>query len=85
MEVVRQLEERSEEKGRRSMVKDAKKYASEFGLKLTLVHPNQSVKESFRQLVGSGRCNSVLRNMQKAVVRLRLQTPFVSSIVLIGL
>ena len=39
MEVVRQFEERSEEKGRRSMVKDAKKYASEFGLKLSLVHP----------------------------------------------
>ena len=28
----------------------------------------RSVKESLRQLVGSGRCNSVLRNMQKAVV-----------------
>ena len=27
-----------------------------------------SVKESLRQLVGSGRCNSVLRNMQKAVI-----------------
>ena len=39
MEVLRQFEERSEEKGRRSMVKDAKKYASEFGLKLSLVHP----------------------------------------------
>ena len=39
MEVVRQFEERSEEMGRRSMVKDAKKYASEFGLKLSLVHP----------------------------------------------
>ncbi|XP_068704491.1 uncharacterized protein [Montipora foliosa] len=39
MEVVRQFEERSEEKGRRSLVKDAKKYASEFGLKLSLVHP----------------------------------------------
>ena len=39
MEVVRQFEERSEEKGRRSMVKDVKKYASEFGLKLSLVHP----------------------------------------------
>ena len=39
MEVVRQFEERSEGKGRRSMVNDAKKYASEFGLKLSLVHP----------------------------------------------
>ena len=39
MEVLRQFEERSQEKGRRSMVKDAKKYASEFGLKLSLVHP----------------------------------------------
>ena len=39
MEVLRQFEERSEEKGRRSMVKDAKKYASELGLKLSLVHP----------------------------------------------
>ena len=39
MEVFRQFEERSEEKERRSMVKDAKKYASEFGLKLSLVHP----------------------------------------------
>ncbi|XP_068689787.1 uncharacterized protein [Montipora capricornis] len=29
---------------------------------------SRSVKESLRQLVGSGRCNSVLRNMQKAVV-----------------
>ena len=29
---------------------------------------SQSVKGSLRQLVGGGRCNSVLRNMQKAVV-----------------
>lgn len=29
---------------------------------------SRSVKESLRQLVGSGRCNSVLRNMQKTVV-----------------
>ena len=29
---------------------------------------SRSVKESLRQLVGSGRCNSVLRNTQKAVV-----------------
>ena len=29
---------------------------------------SRSVKESLRQLVGSGRCNSVLRNMQKAVI-----------------
>ena len=29
---------------------------------------SRSVKESLRQLVGSGQCNSVLRNMQKAVV-----------------
>ncbi|XP_067030627.1 uncharacterized protein [Acropora muricata] len=29
---------------------------------------SRSVKESLRQLVGSGRCNSVLRSMQKAVV-----------------
>ena len=29
---------------------------------------SRSVKGSLRQLVGSGRCNSVLRNMQKAVV-----------------
>ncbi|XP_068723465.1 uncharacterized protein [Montipora capricornis] len=28
---------------------------------------SRSAKESLRQLVGSGRCNSVLRNMQKAV------------------
>ena len=28
----------------------------------------RSVKESLHQLVGSGRCNSLLRNMQKAVV-----------------
>ena len=28
----------------------------------------RSVKKSLRQLVGSGRCSSVLRNMQKAVV-----------------
>ena len=39
MEVVRQFEERSEEKRWRSLVKDAKKYPSEFGLKLSLVHP----------------------------------------------
>ncbi|PFX11874.1 hypothetical protein AWC38_SpisGene24260 [Stylophora pistillata] len=38
MEVVRPFEERSEEMGRRSMMKDAKKYASEFGLNLPLVH-----------------------------------------------
>ena len=29
---------------------------------------SRSVKESLRQLVGSGRCKSVLRNMQKAVI-----------------
>ncbi|XP_068733378.1 uncharacterized protein [Montipora capricornis] len=29
---------------------------------------SRSVNESLRQLLGSGRCNSVLRNMQKAVV-----------------
>ena len=29
---------------------------------------SRSVKESLRQLVGSGRCNSVLRKMQKAVI-----------------
>ena len=29
---------------------------------------SRSVKESLRQLVGSGRCNSEPRNMQKAVV-----------------
>ena len=61
---------------------------------------SRSVKESLRQLVGSGRCNSVLRNMQKAVVSsslnialnidlqgpvgLRFQTTLVLSIVLLG-
>ncbi|XP_022806640.1 uncharacterized protein LOC111343722 [Stylophora pistillata] len=43
MEVVRRFEERSEEMGRRSMVNDAKKYASEFGLNLSLVHPQPLV------------------------------------------
>ena len=33
-----------------------------------LAGSSQGVKENLRQLVGSGRCNSVLRNMQKAVV-----------------
>ena len=42
-EVVRRFEETSEEMGRRSMVKDAKKYASEFGLNLSLVHPQPLV------------------------------------------
>ena len=38
VKVVRQSEERSQEMGRRSMEKDTKKYASEFGLNLSLVH-----------------------------------------------
>ena len=35
---------------------------------------SRSVKESLRQLVGSGRCNSVLRNMQKDVNSSSLNT-----------
>ena len=37
MDVVRRFQERSEETGRRSMVKDVRKYASEF--RLCLTHP----------------------------------------------
>ncbi|PFX27420.1 hypothetical protein AWC38_SpisGene7907 [Stylophora pistillata] len=43
MEVVRRFEERSEEMGQQSVVKDAKRYASEFGLNLSLVHPEPLV------------------------------------------
>lgn len=43
MDIVRGFEERSEEMGRRSMVKNAKKYASEFGLDLSLKHPQPLV------------------------------------------
>ncbi|PFX27452.1 hypothetical protein AWC38_SpisGene7845 [Stylophora pistillata] len=41
--VVRRFKERSEEMSRRSMVKDTKKYSSEFGLNLSLVHPQPLV------------------------------------------
>ncbi|PFX24876.1 hypothetical protein AWC38_SpisGene10518 [Stylophora pistillata] len=43
VEVVRRFQERSEEMGQRSRVKDAKKYISEFGLNLSLVHPQPLV------------------------------------------
>ena len=39
MDAVRRFEESSEERGRRSVVKDVRRYASEFGLSLCLTHP----------------------------------------------
>ena len=41
MDAVRRFEESLEETGRRSMVKEVSKYASEFGLSLT--HPRQLI------------------------------------------
>ena len=39
IEMVRRFEEKSEASGRRSLVKDAKKYAGELDFHLNLVHP----------------------------------------------
>ena len=42
MELVRQFEEKAERTGRRSLVKDAQKYAEELGMKLDLRYPDPS-------------------------------------------
>ena len=42
MELVRRFEERAERTGRRSLVKDAQKYAEELGMKLELRYPDPS-------------------------------------------
>ena len=42
MELVRQFEEKAERIGRRSLVKDAQKYAEELGMKLELRYPDPS-------------------------------------------
>ena len=42
MELVRRLEENAERTGRRSLVKDAQKYAEELGMKLELRYPDPS-------------------------------------------
>ena len=43
MELVRQFEEKGEKTGRRSLVRDAKKYALEFGFALHLEHLRPTV------------------------------------------
>ena len=48
MKTVRQFEERAEEMGRRSMVKEAFRFAEELGLELDLEHP-RSVKTEVRK------------------------------------
>ena len=40
--LVRRFEEKAERTGRRSLVKDAQKYAEELGMKLELRYPDQS-------------------------------------------
>ena len=42
MELVRRFEEKAERTGRRSLVKDAQKYAEELGMKLELRYPDPS-------------------------------------------
>ena len=42
MELMRQFEEKAERTGRRSLVKDAQKYAEELGMKLELRYPDPS-------------------------------------------
>ena len=42
IQMLRRFEEKSEVSGRRSLIKDAKKYAGELDLHLNLVHPGQS-------------------------------------------
>ena len=48
MKMVREFEERAEEMGRRSMVKEAFRFAEELGLELDLEHP-RSVKTEVRK------------------------------------
>ena len=48
MKMVREFEERAEEMGRRSMVKEAFRFAEELGLELDLEHP-PSVKTEVRK------------------------------------
>ena len=48
IQMVREFEERAEEMGRRSMVKDAFRFAEELGIELNLEHP-QTVKTELRK------------------------------------
>ena len=49
MGLVRQFEEKAERTGRRSLVKDAQKYAEELGMQLELRYPDPWIEHYGRE------------------------------------